>query len=170
MRWLILLILTLSASPLFAQTSTPTPDPFAPIHILYGTWDAKADGPSGVKAFGTYTFRPELAGHIVARRGEGLSDCSGPKSFDCDHGDMLYVYPEGPALKAIYFDNEGHTIHYSVTAPTPSTVEFLSEPTPGPRFRLTYTLKDGIMTGRFQMQPPGSTDWHSYLEWYGAKK
>jgi hypothetical protein len=31
--------------------------------------------------------------------------CKGPTNFDCEHGDLLYVYPDlsGSALKAIYF-------------------------------------------------------------------
>jgi hypothetical protein len=73
----------------------------------------------------------------------------------------------GPAktLRAIYFDNEGHVINYSVSAPAPGNVIFLSDPAvPGPQFRLTYALKDGVMSGKFQMHMPGQNDWRSYLE------
>jgi len=146
-------------------------DAFASLHFLDGTWEAKAAGPAGVKAVGTYTFGPELAGHVYARHSTSFAACRGPKTFDCEHGDLLYVYPEGAGLKAIYFDNEGHTIHYGVTTPTAASVEFLSDATsPGPRFRLVYELKDGVMSGRFQMQMPGATDWRSYLEWSGGRK
>ena len=80
------------------------------------------------------------------------------------------MYPEGAGLKAIFFDNEGHTIHYEVTTPNPNTAIFLSETSaPGPRFRLIYELTAGVMAGKFQIQPPGQTDWHSYLEWSGGK-
>ncbi len=170
MRLLLGLVLSLTAAPGWGQagSATSAPDAFASLHFLDGTWEAKAGG-GGASLLGTYTFAPELQGHVYARHGK-VANCSGPKSFDCEHTDLLYVYPEGAGLKAIYFDNEGHTIHYDVTTPTASSAVFLSEAgTPGPRFRLTYELKDGVMTGKFQMQPPGQTDWRSYLEWSGGK-
>jgi hypothetical protein len=110
---------------------------------------------------------------VLARRSTSDVACKGPATFDCEHGDILYVYEEAPGqpLKAIYFDNEGHVIHYDVTTPTATSVVFLSEPShPGPRFRLTYELKDAQMLGKFQMQMPGQTEWKSYLEWSGGKK
>ena len=77
----------------------------------------------------------------------------------------------GQPLKAIYFDNEGHVIHYDVSTPTPTTVTFLSDPaTPAPQFRLVYEKKDSVMFGKFQMHMPGQTDWKSYLEWSGAAR
>ena len=167
MKKLLVLILGLLALPVFAQNA-PAADPFAALRFLDGTWTAKAEG-SGATAMATYTFAPELAGHVYGRHGK-LAGCSGPKAFDCEHGDLLYVYPDGAALKAIYFDNEGHTFHYDVTAPTLTSVMFLSDgSSPGPRFRLMYELKAGVMFGKFQMQAPGQTEWHSYLEWSGGK-
>ena len=112
-----------------------------------------------------------MKAHVLARHGADYTACKGPQQFDCDHSDLLYVYPEGLALKAIYFDNEGHVLHYDVTTPTPTTVVFLTDATqPGPQFRLTYELKSGTMYGKFQMHMPGQSDWKSYLEWSGGKK
>ncbi len=68
-------------------------------------------------------------------------ECKGPAGFDCEHGDFLYVYQDAPGqpYKAIYFDNEGHVIHYDVSTPTPTTAIFLSDASkPGPQFRLIY--------------------------------
>ncbi len=76
----------------------------------------------------------------------------------------------GQPLKAIYFDNEGHVLHYAIATPTADEVVFLSEVGPGPRFRLTYALKNGVLLGRFQIQPPGQEGWTSYLEWSGARE
>ena len=76
----------------------------------------------------------------------------------------------GSALKADYFDSEGHVIHYDVTTPTPMSVVFLSTPGPGPQFKLSYELSGKVMTGRFQMHMPGQGDWHTYLEWSGSRK
>jgi hypothetical protein len=84
---------------------------------------------------------------------------------------MLYIYQDAPGqpLKAIYFDNEGHVIHYNVSVPIANKVEFLSEAGPGPQFRLTYELIGPLMTGKFQSRMPGQTEWKSYLEWSGPK-
>jgi hypothetical protein len=163
--------------PLAAQTATAqipasNPDPWKPLGFLEGTWDARAQGNAGVATSGRYTFQPELGGHILGRHSTSDPNCKSPASFDCAHGDLLYVFEDAPGqpLKAIYFDNEGHVIHYDVSTPTPTSVVFLSEPSPGPRFRLVYELKSEIMTGKFQIQMPSQTDWHSYLEWSGTKQ
>jgi hypothetical protein len=135
----------LTAASLYAQADLKA------LAFLEGTWDAKTTTGTAA-AVGTYTFAKELNGHILARH-----------SAAGGHVDLLYIYPEGAALKAIYFDNEGHTIHYTVSTPDSRTAVFLSD-----QFRLVYELKDGIMSGKFQMR--NQTDWKSYLEWTGPKK
>ena len=164
-----LLLLTV---PAFAQTAptTTAPDPFHSLSFLKGTWQASGKGNAGVTALGAYTFDLDLKGHILSRHSK-TSDCKAPTDFDCAHNDLLYIYPDGQSLKAIYFDNEGHVLHYDVTTPDPTTAIFLTESTqPGPRFRLVYTLQGSVMSGKFQMQPPGQTTWNSYLEWSGPKQ
>jgi len=162
-------VLFLFALPSYAQA----PDPFKALAFLEGTWEAKTPGANGVTSSGSYEFKPELANHILARHSTTDAGCKGPANFDCAHGDLLYVYTDAPGapLKAIYFDNEGHVLHYDVTTPTPTSAVFLSDPSqPGPRFRLVYELKDAVMMGRFRIQMPGQSDWKSYLEWSGGKK
>src|SRR5580704_967475 len=158
---------------LHGQAASPMADErWNALSFLEGTWDAKTQGGSAVaNVSGTYSFKKELGGHVLARHSGGTG-CKGPADFDCDHNDLLYIYPGGQGpLKAIYFDNEGHVIHYNVTAPTPTSAVFISdESTPGPQFRLVYELKEGVMSGKFQMQMPGKTDWTSYLEWSGRKQ
>jgi len=60
------------------------------------------------------------------------------------HNDFMIVsldYSGNPS-KAIYFDNEGHTMNYSITY-TANTIVLLSEKIQNvPIFRLTYTLLD----------------------------
>jgi hypothetical protein len=161
------------ALPLAAQPAAPATDVWKPLAFLEGTWDAKTAADSGVASAGTYTFRTELGGHILARHSTSAAGCKGPASFDCDHGDLLYVYRDMPGvpLKAIYFDNEGHVIHYDVSTPDATTAMFLSDASqPGPQFRLVYALKGGVMSGKFQVRMPGQVEWTSYLEWSGAKQ
>jgi hypothetical protein len=169
---LVLSFLTFALVPAIAQTATtPAISPWAGLEFLNGTWTAAAQGSAGASTSGTDAFRSELGGHVLARYSTKDAGCKGPASFDCEHADMLYVYEDAPGrpLKAIYFDNEGHVIHYDVTTPKPAAAIFLSEPGPGPRFRLEYELKGSVMNGKFQIQMPGQSDWKSYLEWSGPK-
>jgi hypothetical protein len=147
-------------------------EPWKALTFLEGTWDAHTQaGSAGAEGNGTYTFKFELNHHVLARYSK-QSDCKGPKAYDCKHSDLLYIYQgaQGQPPKAIYFDNEGHVIHYAVSNPETSMAVFASEPlSSGPQFQLIYQLKNGVMSGKFQMRMPGQADWKSYLEWSGAK-
>ncbi len=164
------------ALPLAAQNAPLSgADPWNAIAFLEGTWfsSTKTAGSSGGSARGTYTFKAELRNHVMARHTVNVDACKGPATFDCDHGDLLYIYQDMPGqpLKAIYFDNEGHVIHYDVSTPDTKTALFLSDSSqPGPQFRLIYELKGNIMSGKFQMRMPGQGDWRSYLEWRGERR
>jgi len=50
--------------------------------------------------------------------------------FDCQHSDLLYIYPSGNglALQAIYFDNEATS--FTMTFPRPSPELWFSSPIP----------------------------------------
>jgi hypothetical protein len=172
MKKIAAVFLFLLAIPVMRLSAQAGADQWKPLTFLEGTWEAKT-GPGDVQSSGTYTFKPELNGHILARHSTSNAGCKGPATFDCEHGDLLYLYKDAPGqpMKAIYFDNEGHVIHYEVTTPDATTAVFLSDASqPGPQFRLTYELKGAVMTGKFQMHMPGSADWKSYLEWSGGKK
>jgi hypothetical protein len=169
----IVIALFLSIPLMAAGQSAAAPDSFKALSFLEQDWEANTNGHGGVDSVGTYTFRRELGGHVLARRSTSDAACKGPATFDCEHSDVLYVYEEMPGqpLKAIYFDNEGHVLHYSVTTPTATSAVFLTDASqPGPAFRLSYELKDGTMFGKFQSRMPGQTEWKSYLEWSGKKK
>jgi hypothetical protein len=175
MKTMALILPLLLALPVVAQSAPPSvTDPWKALAFLQGTWEAKTTGgEAGATVLGTYTFRAELGNHILARHMTNIEACKGPAAFDCDHGDLLYVYQDahGQPLKAIYFDNEGHVIHYDVSTPDATTALFLSDSSqPGPQFRLLYELKGATMSGKFQVRMPGQSDWKSYLEWNGAKQ
>jgi hypothetical protein len=148
--------------------------PWEGLGFLEGTWDAHAQaGSAKAQVSSTYSFKPELKHHVLVRHSDDPAACKGPASFDCEHSDVLYVYQEAEnqPLKAIYFDNEGHVIHYAVSTPDSTTAIFISEASrSGPQFQLVYQLKEMVMSGKFQMRMPGQTEWKSYLEWNGAKK
>jgi hypothetical protein len=155
------------------EAASPATDSWKALSFLEGTWEAHTQGGSAkAQGSGTYTFKPELKDHVLVRRSDDYTACKGPAGFDCEHSDVLYVYQDAQTqpLKAIYFDNEGHVIHYEVSTPDSTTAIFISGASPsGPQFRLVYELKDGLMSGKFQMRMPGQVEWKSYLEWSGAK-
>ena len=142
------------------------------LRFLEGSWEARTQGgAANAQGTGSYSFVPELKHHLLVRRSYGAEGCQGPADFDCEHGDVLFVYEESGALKAIYFDNEGHVIHYSVTTPDPATAVFVSAPSAaGPQFQLLYQLKGDVMSGKFQTRTPGQSQWQSYLEWSGRAR
>jgi hypothetical protein len=174
-RFFLTLLLACACCPLaFTQSSANPHATWKPLNFLLGTWEAKTGGQK-VQAAGNYTFQLELNGTVMARRSD-LASCKGPADFDCNHGDMLYLFhdaAQGPGdtgIRAIYFDSEGHVIHYLVSLPTPTTAVFQSVAGPGPQFRLTYELAGNQMKGKFQVEPPGSATYQTYLEWSGGRK
>jgi hypothetical protein len=62
-----------------------TDEPWKALSFLEGTWAAHTQsGSAGAQGNGTYTFRPELNRHVLARYSK-LSNCKGPKAYDCKH-------------------------------------------------------------------------------------
>jgi hypothetical protein len=184
MHRLLLTSLLSAVLPLTAQSAPAlNVDPLAPLGFLLGTWTAGtvATGTAAAQVFGTYTFSRDLAGHALQRTGT-VATCKGPQDFDSNHHDQLTIFPDpngqashGSSIFALYLDNEGHVIYYTVSTPDAHTAIFNSQgPPSAPKFRLTYHLEGdgpkGVMTGKFQFAPPGSDDYHSYLEWSGAKQ
>jgi hypothetical protein len=166
----------LAALGLLAQTPVQTPakaDPWAGVRFLIGSWEAKTTGGvAQAQVSAGYSFRLELRDHVLARHSRS-GVCAAPEDFDCQHSDLLYIYPaaNGRAFEAIYFDNEGHVIHYDVSTPKAGTAVFLSDASqPGPQYRLSYELADGALTGKFELKMPGHTDFLSYLEWSGKRR
>lgn len=148
------------------------PASFAGFDFLLGTWNAatSAQGSAGASALGTYTFQADVGGTVITRTSSADS-CKAPASFDCQHRDLLTIYRDmGDATPhALYADNEGHVLHYDVSFPDAKTAVFITT-APGPKFRLMYHLDGSLMTGKFQIEPPGATEFKSYLEWSGTKK
>jgi hypothetical protein len=168
--WLMTLFALMAGGSVEGQGGK-RPDPWEGLRFLLGTWEAKTTGGNAqAQGTGTYTFRLELKDHVLARH-SGYEACKGPEDFNCEHGDLLYIYPEGAGLRAIYFDNEGHVIHYAVSVAKPGMVVMVSDPAgPGPQFRLTYELNGDLMAGKFEIKMPGKADFGTYLEWSGRRK
>jgi hypothetical protein len=67
----------------------------------------------------------------------------------------MVIYTEDATPKAIYFDNEGHVIRYTMASSTAKSITFLSDPVPDrPRYRLSYTALAGDrLGGEFAVAP-----------------
>jgi hypothetical protein len=166
------------AAPAMPATASMTQlpgkaDPWVGLRFLVGSWGAKTTGGvAQAQAAAGYAFRLELNDHILARHSRSGAYAA-PDDFHCQHNDLLYIFPapSGQAFQAIYFDNEGHVIHYDVSTPKPGSVVLLSDPAqPGPQYRLSYTLLGGVMSGQFELKMPGQADFTSYLEWSGSQR
>ncbi|TSC34229.1 hypothetical protein [Corallococcus sp. Z5C101001] len=130
-----------------------------PFAFLLGTWDAAGGGTPGASA-GTFTFQPDVQGQVLVRRNES----STPAGI---HEDLMVLYLATPdAVRASYFDNEGHVLQYAAHAEaSPASAEFVTdEGRGGPRFRLSYRLNaDGTLNVKFEIAPPGA-EFRTYLE------
>jgi len=159
----------LCASTLNAQT--PSATDWKPLQFLIGTWQGKFSGQA--QGAGSYSFTPELNGHVLVRHTLSSKTTQAAAGYDTHHEDVLYIYQDaaGQPYRAIYFDNEGHVIHYTVTTPSPTSAIFTSDASqPGPQFRLSYTLQSGTMDGKFEVAAPGQSAFQTYLSWSGPKQ
>jgi hypothetical protein len=140
MRYVVGLLVLLSAASAFAQPAK-SDNPWAPLSFLLGEWTGEGSGQPGQGA-GEFSFLPDLEKNVLVRKNR--ADYPATKERPAfSHTDLLIVYREPGAVKlrAIYFDSEGHVIHYAVDPSADgNAVQFLSDPsTSYPRYRLTYT-------------------------------
>lgn len=166
MKRFLFLALFLCATAALAQG--PPGDPFHPLRFLMGEW--VADGPDAT-ASGHFELTSEAQGKVMIRHNH--ADYPAAKNRPAvNHDDLMVIYPEG-GIKAIYFDSEGHVIHYTMQAGAPGEATFVSEPARGtPRFRLSYKkLPDGRLSGKFELaQPDKPEEFKTYLEWTAKRK
>ena len=88
------------------------------------------------------------------------------------HDDLMVVYKDGSTIKADYWDNEDHAIHYTVTAPDAHTAVFLAPSTAtSPGYKLTYSTTYGpVVTGKFELSAPNTSTFATYLSWQMKKR
>jgi hypothetical protein len=165
MRSLLLGVLLLCPIACFAED-------WGALQYLIGNWTGEGNGTPG-QGSGSFSFTPDLQGRILVRKNRAEYPATKDKQAFA-HDDLMIVYrdpdesSEG-ALRATYFDSEGHVIRYSV-AMFGDRIVFTSEPSrSAPQYRFTYTREgaDAVKI-KFEIAPPGK-GFTTYIE-AGARR
>ncbi len=158
-RSLLLAVVLLVAVPSsFAQA--PAVD-WSPLNFLLGDWVGQGSGQPGQGSGGS-SFSLDLQKRVMVRKNWAQYPATKDRPAFL-HEDLMITYlaSEKEPFQAIYFDNEGHVIHYAIqVSADESSFQFLSNASANsPRFRLTY-IKTGPnrMNVKFEIAPPGKPD------------
>ncbi len=137
-------------------------DVWTPVGFLVGNWKGggNAEGQPGA---GTTKFAFDLGHQVLVRRDR--SDYPATPGHPAQtYEAMMVIYPDAMTkhLRADYFDDGGHVIHYTLATPGKANeAQFLSDAGPGPAFRLTYDLQKESLAIKFEMQPPGAATYQT---------
>jgi len=142
-------------------------DNWEAFRFLVGEWVGKGTGSPG-EAAGAFSFSFDLEEKILVRKNRADYPATKDKPA-YSHNDLMVIYKEGTETRAIYFDNEGHIINYTVTVSKdlPTRITFLSEISPSaPRFRFIYSkINNDNMTFQFDVAQPAKPEaFTKYLE------
>jgi hypothetical protein len=140
---------------------------WAPLRFLLGYWVGEGEGASE-QGSGWFTFTPEVQGQLMVRRNHAEYPAGADRPAVV-HDDLMIIYrdPAGAGLRADYFDNEGHAIHYSVAIVEASTIQLHSAgSTERLGYRLTYTpTGPDRLRLTFEIAPPSpSPTFTTYIE------
>jgi len=160
----VAIVFAFVAAPAFAEQ----PDPLSPLRFLIGAWDSVGHGKPG-EATGVATFAPALHGNAITRTSYADYPATDKRPAS-HHEDLMVIYANAGAIRADYFDTEGHVIRYAVRADEPNRATFTSDAVTGePRYRLTYVRAEGQLNGSFEIAPPSApTSFTTYLTWTSA--
>ncbi len=131
---------------------------------LMGEWKGEGSGQPG-QGGGMFSFAFDLDKQIIVRKSHSEYPATSSKPVII-HDDLMIIYPDDQkgSTKAIYFDNEGHVINYSVSFEENSIVLTSGKAANSPTFRLTYTLLDKDMVNtKFEMSQDGKI-FMTYIE------
>lgn len=166
----ILFITFIFIKPSNAQKPLDNPQ-WASWQFLIGEWVGEGSGQPG-EGSGYFSFLPDLQNTVLMRK----SHAEYPASKDrpaFSHDDLMIVYQD-TSTKAMYIDNEGHIINYSVEfSKDKNSVTFVSSFSPtSPRYRLIYIkLDNSRVKTTFEIAPPGEPDaFVQYLEGTAQRK
>ena len=129
--------------------------------FLIGSWSSPVSGQPGQGVSDSTTFSYELDKKIIVRKSRAEFAPEPREAQGLVHEDLLVTYqqPGETHFRAIYFDNESHIIHYTLSFPARQpAVVFESEASEtSPRARLNYETagEDTLVTEFFVAAPGG---------------
>jgi hypothetical protein len=137
-----------------------------PWQFLLGKWKGDAKGVAG-EGSGEFSFRTELDGKIlVVTNSQEFGATSEHAAFT--YQSMMVVYLLGVDTAAIFYDNEGHVLNYTVQfSDNPKKVTFIGQRVAyAPRFRFSYVDNgDGTLKAVFETAPANTpTVYSSHVE------
>src|SRR5215510_3290771 len=112
------LLLVVSLALFTSSAASAQDDPLSALRFLIGEWQA-VETPPGES--GAFTFKLTVQGRVMVRTNEAIYPAT-PDRPASRHDDLLVIYGEAGALKADYFDNEGHVIRYAAQTRPPNGV------------------------------------------------
>lgn len=132
-----------------AAAFEPPPNNWQAFQFLIGSWSGKGIGTAG-EGIGNMTVETDLDGAILKVTNTQDFAAKGNRAAFTYRGVMVV----SPSRKALFVDNEGHALHYTVTV-APRKIIFLSDPEQySPRFRFTYTdMGGGRVNCAFDVAP-----------------
>lgn len=147
---------------------------FTPFGFLAGEWVGESGGGPG-QGSGEFSFLPDQDGKILIRKNFATYPATkGKPAFS--HTDLMIIYQESgeSKLRAIYFDDEDHIIHYIVEPSADrNSVQLVTENSASqPGYRLTYRKSgDDRVTIQFEIAPAGKGDaFSTYIQATARRK
>jgi len=143
-------------------------DAWGPLRFLVGTWTGRGSGKPGEATSAVASFAFDLDKQILVRKNRAeFAPKPGEKKAEV-HEDLMVIYPApgSSGFRAVYFDNEGHVINYTISFPGKKSSAVLESEASdkAPRFRLVYEPgPDGALNNEFLIAPPGGT-FKSYVK------
>jgi hypothetical protein len=173
--WLLLFcIFSFALTVSVSAQQVPSPPDWDAWQFILGDWLGEGGGYLPAEGSGNFSFYLDLQDSIIVRKNH--SDIPATNDHSAySHDDLMIIYQEpGKSVRAIYFDNEGHIINYTVTfSKEQNSLIFLSDINASePRFRITY-IKDqnDTLTVIFERAPQKNPEVFSLcLEGVAQKK
>ena len=131
---------------------------------LTGEWRGEGSGEPG-SGGGTFSFSFDLDSNVMVRKSHSEYPSAAGKSVVI-HEDLMIIYRDftGSPDKAIYFDNEGHTISYTISFSEMEIVLTSDKVPNSPVFRLVYSLIDAeTVNTKFEFSQDGEK-FSTYIE------
>jgi hypothetical protein len=131
---------------------------------LIGEWIGEGSGQPG-QGKGTFSFSFDLDKNIIIRKSHSDYPPTDTKPLIL-HDDLMIIYYDSVRNpnKAVYFDNESHTIFYTATFSEKTITLISSKSTNVPIFRLIYSMIDTeTVNTRFEMSQDG-VKFMTYIE------